>query len=175
MNGIFLIIPILLIRFGLLNIINKEALKQAAYFPPCEGKEKVAFWVYQITNTFMIVYLLFVKIEIKTIWSYLGLSIYLLGLVLYAISIIDFAKPKENRINLKGLYKISRNPMYVAYFFHFLGCGLLINSLAYFIILIVFQISVHWIILSEERWCIKEFGEEYKEYMNKVGRYLCSM
>lgn len=65
--------------------------------------------------------------------------------------------------------------MYVAYFIYFLGCGLLINSLAYFIVLIVFQISVHWIILSEERWCMKEFGEEYKEYMNKVGRYICSM
>jgi len=77
----------------------------------------------------MIVYLLFVKIEIKNTWSYLGLSVYLLGLVLYVISIIDFAKPKENRINLKGLYKISRNPMYVAYFIYFIGCGLLINSL----------------------------------------------
>lgn len=34
------------------------------------------------------------------------------------------------------------------------------------------KISAHWIILAEERWCIKKFGEEYKNYMNKVRRYI---
>ncbi len=37
---------------------------------------------------------------------------------------------------------------------------------------IVFQISAYWIILSEERWCVKKFGEEYINYMNKVRRYI---
>jgi protein-S-isoprenylcysteine O-methyltransferase Ste14 len=40
------------------------------------------------------------------------------------------------------------------------------------VLLIFFQISAHWIILSEERWCIKKFGEEYIKYMNRVRRYI---
>ncbi len=87
-------------------------------------------------------------------------------------AISDFAKPSENGINLKGLYRFSRNPMYVAYFVYFLGCVILTHSLILFLILMVFQISAHWIILSEERWCIRQFGDEYIKYMNKVRRYI---
>jgi len=29
-----------------------------------------------------------------------------------------------------------------------------------------------FLIMSEERWCIMEFGEEYIKYMNKVRRYI---
>ncbi len=35
----------------------------------------------------------------------------------------------------------------------------------------VYQISTHSIIISEERWCLEKFGNEYKEYMARVGRY----
>ncbi len=75
-------------------------------------------------------------------------------------------------INLNGLYRVSRNPMYIAYFIYFLGCALLTHSLILLALLICFQVSAHWIILSEEKWCIKKFGEEYIKYMNKVRRYI---
>jgi protein-S-isoprenylcysteine O-methyltransferase Ste14 len=88
------------------------------------------------------------------------------------VSVSNFAKPAKNGINLKGLYRISRNPMYLAYFIYFLGCVLLTRSLVLLALLIVFQISAHWIILSEERWCIEKFGEEYLNYMKKVRRYI---
>ena len=39
-------------------------------------------------------------------------------------------------------------------------------------ILMVFQVSVHFMILAEERWCREKFGEPYEEYMKKVRRYL---
>ena len=71
-----------------------------------------------------------------------------------------------------GIYRFTRNPMYVAYFVYFLGCVILTHSLILFLILMVFQISAHWIILSEERWCIRQFGDEYIKYMNKVRRYI---
>jgi len=45
------------------------------------------------------------------------------------------------------------------------------QSLLLFIFTIIFQISAHWIILAEERWCLVEFKEEYQEYLQKVRRY----
>ncbi len=172
MNAFLIMIPIILIRYGLLNVINKEALKRASFFAPLVGKGKVAFWVYQITTAFILLYLLLLKIKTDSVWFYVGLIIYSLGLILYAVSIINYAKPKMNGINLNGLYQVSRNPMYVAYFIYFLGCVFLTRSWVLLALLISFQISAHWIILSEERWCIKEFGEEYIKYMNKVRRYI---
>ncbi len=62
--------------------------------------------------------------------------------------------------------------MYVAYFIYFLGCVFLTQSIILLTLLMVFQISAHWIILSEERWCINKFGGEYKKYMNEVRRYI---
>lgn len=172
MNAFLTLIPIILIRYGLLGILNKEALKRAAFFTPLIGREKVAFWFYQIANFLIFLYLFFLKIRIDSVWFYVGLIIYSLGIILCIVSVSNFAKPKENGINLKGLYRVSRNPMYVAYFIYFLGCVLLTHSIILLAFLIVFQISAHWIILSEERWCVKEFGEEYIKYMNKVRRYI---
>ena len=172
MNGFLLLIPFLLIRFGLLYILSKEGLERAAFFAPLIGKEKAAYWVYQISNILFFVYLFFLKITTDSYWFYAGLATYGLGVLLCLASVLNFAKPAENGINIKGLYRISRNPMYVAYFIFFLGCVLLTQSLLLLIILIAFQISAHWIIRAEERWCIKKFGEEYINYMNEVRRYM---
>lgn len=172
MNGFLLLIPLLLIRYGLLRSLNKEALKRAAFFPPLIGNEKAAFWFYQISTILLFLYLCFLKINIGSTWFYPGTVIYSFGILLCIVSISNFAKPAKNGINLRGLYRISRNPIYVSYFIYFLGCVLLTRSFILFALVIVFQISAHWIILSEERWCVKEFGEEYINYMEKVKRYI---
>lgn len=172
MNAFLILIPFILIRFVLLGILDKEALNRAAFFAPLLGKEKAVYWFYQISNILLIVYLCFLKITTNPYWLYTGLVIYGSGVLFCIVSVSNFAKPAENGINLKGLYRISRNPMYVAYFIYFLGCVLLTQSLILLAILMVFQISAHWIILSEERWCVKKFGEEYINYMNKVRRYI---
>ena len=152
MNGFILLIPLILIRFGLLIILNKDGLKRAAFFAPLIGREKTAYWFYQISNILLLVYLFFLKITKDPHWFYAGSATYGLGIVLCLESVSNFAKPSESGINLKGLYRISRNPMYMAYFIYFIGCVLLTQSLVLLAILMVFQLSAHWIILSEERW-----------------------
>lgn len=172
MNAFLLVIPFIFIRFILLSILDKEALNRAAFFAPLIGKEKTAYWFYQISNILFFIYLCFLRITPDSYWFYIGLVIYGLGILLCIVSVLYFAKPSKNGMNLNGIYRISRNPMYVAYFIYFLGCVLLTQSFVLLVILLVFQISTHWIILSEERWCVKKFGEEYINYMNKVRRYI---
>ena len=169
---LIVVVPILLIRYGLLSILNRESLKRASFFAPLKGSEKISSWVYQITTIVIILKLLFLRISADSEWFYIGLIIYSLGLVLYIVSIVNYAKPKMNGINVNGLYRISRNPMYIAFFIYFFGCALLTHSWILLALLIIFQISAHWIILSEERWCIMKFGDEYIKYMNKVRRYI---
>ena len=101
-----------------------------------------------------------------------GLAVYAVGLVLLTISMVNFAVPSENGFNQNGLYRFSRNPMYVAYFIFFLGCVLLTQSPVLAVFVLIFQIAAHWIILSEERWCTEKFGEEYRKYMETVRRYI---
>ncbi|WOO38421.1 isoprenylcysteine carboxylmethyltransferase family protein [Anaerocolumna sp. AGMB13020] len=172
MNGFLAILPLLIIRFGVLRILDKNSLKRAAHFAPLVGKERSAYWVYQISNLLIFVALCFLKIRTDTYLIYPGLVIYGLGVLLCLLSVIHFAEPAKSGINSRGIYGISRNPMYVAYFIYFIGCAILTRSLPLLGIVIIFQISAHWIILSEERWCIQKFGEEYINYMNKVRRYI---
>ena len=166
MKGFLLLIPFFLIRFGLLSLLNKGAVKRAAYFAPLSGNEIVAYWVYQISNLAIFIYLCFLTVRIQFSWTFCtGLIFYMTGLILCAVSIVNFAKPSADGLNCNGLYRFSRNPMYVSYFIYFAGCALLTQSFLLFGIVIIFQISSHWIILSEERWCRETFGEEYRRYI----------
>lgn len=173
MNGILLLIPFILIRFGLLSRVNKNAVQRAAHFAPLQGKEMIAYWIYQISNAVIFIYLFFLHTSADySRQFYFGLSCYLAGLILCLISIINFSLPSGNGLSTNGIYRFSRNPMYVSYFFCFVGMALLTQSWILLIFVFVFQISAHWIILSEERWCIREFGSAYEQYMKKVRRYI---
>lgn len=65
MNGFLLLIPFFLIRFGLLALLNKKAILRAARFPLCCGKEKIAYWVYQVSNVAIFVMLLFLSVPLS--------------------------------------------------------------------------------------------------------------
>jgi protein-S-isoprenylcysteine O-methyltransferase Ste14 len=100
-----------------------------------------------------------------------GVCLSLAALVLYGMSIVQFARPDAGGINRSGLYAVSRNPMYVAFFLYFLGACMVTRSWLLLAILLVFQVSVHFMILAEERWCRETFGETFDKYMEKVSRY----
>lgn len=172
MNAFWLVIPILVIRFGLMGMLDNTALKRAAFFPPLIGKERQAYLLYQIANVFLFLYMFFLKIRLDGILFGIGLTIFGIGIIVCTVSVISFARPEKSGINQSGIYRVSRNPMYIGYFVYFLGCVLLTRSIVLFASLVIFQISAHWIILSEERWCIQKFGEVYIRYMEKVRRYL---
>lgn len=170
--GYLLLVPFFLIRFGLLSILDRDSIARAAYFPPLLKQEKAAYWVYQISNAAIFLCIIFLKVQVTPpMIFYTGAAMYLAGTVLLAVSVINFAAPSENGINQKGIYRLSRNPMYAAYFVFFFGCALLAQSLLLLGITVVFQVAAHWIIRSEERWCIERFGEAYLQYMKKVARY----
>lgn len=63
MERSLLLIPFWLIRFGLLSMTDKKAVQRAAHFAPMYGKEKIAYWIYQLSNIGMFFYLLFFKVE----------------------------------------------------------------------------------------------------------------
>lgn len=173
MNGFLLLIPFLFIRFPLLFLLNRKAIQRAAHFAPLQGKEKFAYYIYQISNIGILVYPFFLTVKVDFSWQfYMGLICYILGLCLCVITMACFSSPDNTGLNTNGIYKFSRNPMYIAYFICFVGIDLINQSMILLGLILVFQISAHWIILAEERWCIEKFGMEYKQYMKSVRRYI---
>lgn len=101
------------------------------------------------------------------------------SIVLIAISLINLGSatrlglPLEStKFKTKGLYKISRNPMYIAFNLLSLSAILFIGN---FIVLVLGTYSIfiyHLIIQGEETFLEARFGEKYCAYKNKVRRYI---
>jgi protein-S-isoprenylcysteine O-methyltransferase Ste14 len=81
--------------------------------------------------------------------------------------------PREStNLKVDGLFAFSRNPMYLGVYATILA-SVLYTMNPVFLLLGIAVIKIHHkIILAEERHLLKEFGEEYTNYCNRVRRYL---
>lgn len=173
MNGALLLLPFLLIRFGLMALFGRGALRRAGRFAPLQGNETVAYFVYQGANAAIFITLPFLTVRAAIAWPFFaGCACYLAGLCLCAASVVSFALADGAGMSARGVYRFSRNPMYVSYFLCFMGMALLTRSWVLAGWTLAFQGAAHWIILSEERWCLETFGAAYARYMRGVRRYL---
>lgn len=171
--GFLLLIPFFLIRFGVLSALGRDGMRRAAHFPPVAGWERAACWLYQLSTVAILLLILLSRVKAAPLPCFgVGAALYLAGLVLLFVSVLAFSAPAEDGVCRSGIYHLSRNPMYVAYFLLFLGCVLLIQSLPLLLSLAVFQLTAHVLIRAEERWCLQTFGEAYARYLKTVRRYL---
>ena len=157
MNGFILLLPFFFIRFVVLAVLDRTSLQRAAMFAPLKGNEKTAYYIYQLTDAGVILYPFFLTVKPKLS------PLFLVGLI---------SSPDKSGLNTDGIYRFSRNPMYVSYFVCFLGMALLTSSPLLLGVVILLQVSGHFIILSEERWCREKFGAAYEEYCLRVRRYI---
>jgi protein-S-isoprenylcysteine O-methyltransferase Ste14 len=114
-------------------------------------------------------------------WSYAGGAIILLGIALAAVAAGSFKRagtpvvPFEISTALvtTGLYRITRNPMYLGLVLALVGVAVLLGTLTPFFPIPVFV----WIIQArfirgEERFLEELFGAEYLAYKSKVRRWI---
>jgi len=119
-----------------------------------------------------LIYSIFLPFRLCTIWFYAGLFVFLIGFVLLWLGTISFMTTPVDQMITKGVYKISRHPMYLATFFICLGTGIAGASWLFILLTIIMQYCFHHEALVEERYCIKMYGDEYKDYMNTVRRWI---
>jgi protein-S-isoprenylcysteine O-methyltransferase Ste14 len=84
-------------------------------------------------------------------------------------------KPFQTSTHLvtTGFYRISRHPMYLGMLLILLGIFLLLGSLTPFIVIPVYIALINRkFILPEEKMLLKTFGEDYKNYTQKVRRWI---
>jgi len=150
---------------------KKKALKRGSDMSSYTKKEKYTALVSTGIFYLMLLYSVVVPLKTGTVWLYLGSVIYLFGITPYIIGMSNFANTPLNEPVVKGVYKISRNPMY--FFSSVTICGMGIAGASW---LIIFFISIyvilnHFTILSEEKVCLEKYGESYSKYTQSVPRY----
>ncbi len=81
-------------------------------------------------------------------------------------------KPNTKIVNT-GIYKYSRNPLYVGNITAMVGIGITFDILWFVILVIPLSVAIHWVlIVPEEHYLLLKFGEDYVQYLKKVRRWL---
>jgi protein-S-isoprenylcysteine O-methyltransferase Ste14 len=76
---------------------------------------------------------------------------------------------------MAGPFSYSRNPLYMGNMLTYLGIGIMANALFPWLLLAAlfwFSFQYYEIVLAEEEFLEKEFGESYLEFKNHVPRFL---
>ena len=71
-----------------------------------------------------------------------------------------------------GPYRFTRNPQYVGDMALFVGVSVIANSLLLWITHLLLALVFLVAPLAEESWLEEQYGEEYREYVKRVRRFL---
>lgn len=110
-----------------------------------------------------------------------GLILILAGLGLAIAGRLTFARAgteiytfrEPGRLVTGGVFRISRNPMYLGMLLLLAGVAVLLGSLAPFMVAVFFAIVAdRWYIRYEEAAMDAKFGAEYRAYRQRTRRWL---
>ena len=71
-----------------------------------------------------------------------------------------------------GLYRWTRNPIYLAMFLAFAGMTLMLPTWITLLCLVAAVIGVRSQVREEEAFLLRTYGDEYRRYTERVGRFL---
>ena len=133
-------------------------------------------WILFILSIFNIFIISNQPNEFLKITSY---ALFAIGLIIVCISLINLGRstrlglPLENTtLKINGLYRFSRNPMYLGFDLLTLASIVFTADIIIAMIGIYSIIIYHFIIIGEEKFLEKRFGIDYISYKKKVRRYI---
>ena len=111
----------------------------------------------------------------------LGTPLLLLGTLIIMLSKRDMdvhqqpSEPKASttRLITSGMFRFSRNPLYLGLFLAFCGLAVATDKLWWLLLTPVALTLTHYLlIIPEETYLERKFGDEYKAYKHKVRRWI---
>ena len=120
-----------------------------------------------------------IRFLIPSKWNLIGLIPLLVGIWinLAADKSLNFAettvKPSEesNALVQDGVFRFSRNPMYLGFVSILVGTSLLLKSLSPYFVVIIFAGVIDQVFIKAEEQMLKEtFGEVWSKYQSRVRK-----
>jgi len=165
-GGLF---PIFLINN---KTIRKRIGKSTAWSEFSKTQKIVTLITHFLIMPFTIVYSIFLPLKLGTVWFYIGIPICLLALVMGIMAGVAFATAPLDELINKGVYRISRHPMYFGGFLEYVGIGIASTSWIFLLCAAVWIITWRIGVVNEERSLIEKYGNAYREYMNRTPRWI---
>jgi protein-S-isoprenylcysteine O-methyltransferase Ste14 len=134
--------------------------------------EKSASTIYMVLLLVLLAYSIFLPLKLGTAWFYAGLTIYLVGLVMFLTAIVNIATTPLGKPFTQGMYRYSRHPLYFSGVITYVGVSIASASWVFLLLTVVIMIVLAYSIIAEERSCLETYGVEYQEYLNKTPRWI---
>jgi protein-S-isoprenylcysteine O-methyltransferase Ste14 len=170
LNAWIFIIPLIVYWFSGVKFLFSKRMPESP--PPQKRKDKILSMVLVVTMFFSFFYSIFVPFKLGTIWFYIGLLVYLVGTFLVIISMINFATTPMDKPVTKGLYRFSRNHMFIGFFLVYLGVATACISWAYLLMTVLFIVIVNYMSPFEEAITLGHYGIAYEDYMKKTPKWV---
>jgi protein-S-isoprenylcysteine O-methyltransferase Ste14 len=156
-----------------LDIEAKKRSKRMSQFPPFNRIEKIlAVSTHAVIMPIVFVYSIFLPLKIGSAWLYAGLFVFVISLVFTIAALFSIASASADRPVTKGVYKISRHPLYFSGFLMILSVG--ISSASWIVLLLALIWMAFWRILvpTEERFLVEKYGDSYRKYKEVTPRWI---
>ncbi len=180
-NAWILVILIFLIDIGLSSLIirvflgrtkSQEISRRHSAMPQLSEREKKLHHLLTVILLALFGYSVFLPLELSTVWFYAGLIVYATSMIFGFIATINFALAPVNKPATKGVYTISRNPMYFSMFLMFVGISITCASWLFLLLTIIWLVLSDKEVILEEGFCLETYGDSYREYMNRTPRWI---
>ena len=135
--------------------------------------EKIVLMItHVIIIPFTIIYSIFLPLGLGAVWLYIGLPICAVALLMSLMARIPFATAPLDAPITRGIYRISRHPMYFSGFLLYLGIAIACASWIFLVCALVWIVSMHFGTVPEERELLEKYGDPYREYMDSTPRWI---
>ena len=88
-----------------------------------------------------------------------------------ARSIVNHGGGPES-VRTSGVFRYVRHPLYLGALLFYLGLTIATCSLVSFVLLVVIFLFYNYIAGYEEKLMLRRFGDEYRDYMEKTGKWI---
>ncbi len=152
----------------------KERSKRASQWVPYErkGYKILALLTHAVIMPVPMVYSIFLPLQMGTAWFYAGLVILVAALVMSLLATVGFANTSIDKPVTTGIYRISRNPIYVSGFLLHLSIAVASASWVMLLCAVSWIVCFHIILPVEESYLTRRYGEAYADYMKRTPRWI---
>ena len=148
----FMVCTLIPVFFLFMPLVARGQKEGTAFTANFSKMQKNAFSSNQLIYFILVIYSIFVPLKLGTVWFYVGLPVFLIGLITYIMLTVNFVTTPLDRPVTTGIYRYSRHPSYVTMLPVLLGVGIASASWIFLLLSIVTQIIHPLFVEAEERF-----------------------
>jgi protein-S-isoprenylcysteine O-methyltransferase Ste14 len=165
-------VPMMLIyRYVWKDNWKKAMGRQYTDISPNKTEKRLRYIAYPVMLA-LVIYSVFLPLKLDTVWFYVGLPIYSLGVIFSFMADVSYATTPLDKPVTKWVYRISRNSMDFGWFLIMMGMGIAGASWLFLLFAMIWIIVTDRGAIAEERFCLEKYGDAYREYLNRTPRWI---